>query len=167
MKTSDQVVRKARPADAEALADLFAETWQLAYVGIIPHLHMRSMLQQRVPEWWVKAIGNGDNTLVMEVAGVVGGYVTYGRSRWPMPYQGEIYELYLSPPYQGIGLGEILFEGARHMLDMRQLSGLLVWALAQNEGAVSFYRRRGGQVVARSNERYGATKVPKLGFGWS
>ena len=166
MKTSDQLVRKAKRADAAALADLFRDAWQLAYVGIIPHLHVRSMLQSRVPEWWVRAIGNGENTLVMEVAGVVGGYVTFGRSRWPLPYQGEIYELYLAPSYQGVGLGEHLFEGARHALDMRQLSGLLVWALAQNEGAVAFYRRRGGKVVAKSSERYGSAQVPKLGFGW-
>ena len=73
-----------------------------------------------------------DGTLVLEMAGTVAGYATIGNSRQRSPYQGEIYELYLDPVYQGLGLGEHLFEGCRHALDMRKLNGLIVWALLDN-----------------------------------
>lgn len=47
--------------------------------------------------------------LVVEVAGVVAGYATLGLSRARgLPHDGEIYELYLRPEYQGIGLGSLL-----------------------------------------------------------
>jgi ribosomal protein S18 acetylase RimI-like enzyme len=105
--------------------------------------------------------------LVLELAGEIGGYVNFGRSRWSLPQEGEIYELYMAPAYQGVGLGEHLFEGARFALDTRKLSGLLVWALTDNDGACAFYRRRGGRPVAKAFERMSGQLVPKLAFAWS
>lgn len=167
MQTSAIQVRKARAADAERLAVIFAASWRLAYRGIIPHLHLERLVELRGPAWWTKSLdASGGGALALELAGEIGGYATVGRSRWPLSYKGEIYELYMAPEYQGVGLGEHLFEGARHLLDQHRLKGLLVWALTENEGACDFYRRRGGRPVARSHESYGSTKVPKLAFGW-
>ena len=104
---------------------------------------------------------------MLELAGEIGGYVSYGKSRWPLSYQGEIYELYMAPTHQGVGLGEYLFEGARSALDVAGLSGLLVWALADNEAACDFYRRRGGRPVAKTKERMADRALPKIGFGWA
>ncbi len=125
-------VRSGKPADATALARIFKDAWLLAYRGIIPHLHLESMVRQRSTEWWRDALKSGDSALVLEMAGTVAGYATIGSSRQRGPFQGEIYELYLDPIYQGLGLGEHLFEGCRHALDMRKLSGLIVWALLDN-----------------------------------
>lgn len=167
MKTAEITIRNAAPADADALAALFRESWQQAYRGIIPHLHLERMIRQRTPAWWTKAIKKGDRTLVLELAGQIGGYVTFGKSRWPLPYDGEIYELYMAPTHQGVGLGEYLFEGARHAMDAERRSGLLVWALADNTVACDFYRRRGGRPVARTKERMADRSLVKLGFAWS
>ena len=166
MKTAATIVRKAQPGDAGALAELFRDSWQLAYRGIIPHLHLERMIRQRSESYWKTSIQRGDQALVLELAGQIGGYVTFGRSRWPLPYEGEMYELYMAPTHQGVGLGEHLFEGARHVLDNARLPGLLVWALAENTGACEFYRRRGGRPVARTKERMGDRALLKIGFGW-
>ena len=48
---------------------------------------------------------------------------------------------YLDPVHQGLGLGEHLFEGCRHALDMRKLNGLIIWALLDNTQACDFYWR--------------------------
>ena len=167
MKTAVITIRKATQADAEALSLLFRESWQLAYRGIIPHLHLERMIRQRSTSWWTNAIKKGDRTLVLELAGEVGGYVSFGKSRWPLPYEGEIYELYMAPTHQGVGLGEYLFEGARHAMDAGRLSGLLVWALADNTVACEFYRRRGGRPVARTKERMADRSLVKIGFAWT
>ena len=166
MKTAEIIVRKAAPTDAAALSTLFRDSWQLAYRGLIPHAHLERMIRSRSDAYWTSSIKRGERTLVLELAGIIGGYVTYGRSRWPLPYEGEIYELYMAPTHQGVGLGEHLFEGARFMLDNARLPGLLVWALSDNEAACEFYRRRGGRPVARTKERMGNRTLPKIGFGW-
>ena len=78
---------------------------------------------------------------------IVAGYATVGPARVRGEYEGEIYELYVTPTYQGLGFGERLFEACRYHLDARQLSGLIVWALADNMAATDFYWRRGGRPV--------------------
>ena len=159
-------VRGGKQADATALARIFKEAWLLAYRGIIPHLHLESMVRQRSPEWWRDALKTGDSALVLEMAGTVAGYATIGSSRQRGPFQGEIYELYLDPIYQGLGLGEHLFEGSRHMLDMRKLNGLIVWALLDNTAACDFYWRRGGRPVTSAFTKIGGARLEKVAFTW-
>jgi len=159
-------VRKAIQRDAGALAEIFRNSWELAYRGIIPHLHLESMIRRRDESWWQSVIRGSEGLLVLEVSGAAVGYVTYGRARGRSKLQGEIYELYLSPTHQGLGFGEHLFEGARHMLDERRLEGLVVWALSANEAAAAFYRRRGGRPVAKSVDKIGGIKLEKIAYGW-
>ena len=131
-------VRKGRLADAAALSLVFRDSWHFAYRGIIPHLHMEGLIRQRTPEWWRSVVRSGEGPLVVELASKVVGYATFGGARYRGPFQGEIYELYLDPVYQGLGFGEHLFEASRHALDMRKLKGLIVWALLDNTPASRF-----------------------------
>ena len=159
-------VRRGKSADANALSRVFKDSWLYAYRGIIPHLHLDSMIRQRTPDWWRDVVKSGDSTLVLEFAGEIAGYATFGTSRQRGPFQGEIYELYLDPVYQGLGLGEHLFEGCRHALDMRKLSGLIIWALLDNTSACDFYWRRGGRPVANAFTKVGGAKLEKIAFAW-
>ena len=159
-------VRGAKSGDAKALARIFKDSWLLAYRGIIPHLHLDGMVRQRTPEWWRDALKSNDCALVLEMGGAVVGYATLGSSRQRGPYQGEIYELYLDPTHQGLGLGEHLFEGCRHTLDMRKLNGLIVWALIENRAACDFYWRRGGRPLTSAFTKIGGARLEKVAFTW-
>ncbi len=164
---TDVRVRKGTQRDAGALAELFRQSWELAYRGIIPHLHLESMIRRRDKAWWQHAARGSDGLLVLEVGGVTAGYVTFGRARGRTKFQGEIYELYLSPSYQGLGFGEHLFEAARFALDERKLNGLVIWALADNTVAADFYWRRGGRPVSKTVDKIGGVKLEKIAYGWS
>jgi GNAT superfamily N-acetyltransferase len=163
---SQAVVRRARVEDAADLADVFKQAWSLAYTGLLPDDHLSRMISQRDAPWWQKSIANQDRILVLEVEGDVVGYATFGPLRFRRSRGGEIYELYLTPIYQGLGFGEVLFEGCRHELDQMQLPGLIVWALAANEHAQQFYWRRGGRPVAEATERFGAKSLAKVAYRW-
>ena len=82
-------VRSGKPADAKALARIFKDAWQLAYRGIIPHLHLESMIRQRTPEWWRDALKPAEGTLVLEMAGTVAGYATVGQLAPSLPLSGR------------------------------------------------------------------------------
>ena len=98
----------------------------------------------------------------------VAGYANYGRNRArSLYYDGEIYELYLRPEFQGLGFGRRLFTAARRDLAQSALKSLIVWALSENENAVEFYRALGGKAVARSSEKFGARVLDKVAFGWN
>ena len=163
---SEVIVRTAKVTDSPRLTTVFRESWQNAYTGIIPRGALDGILARRDTPWWRTQIKTGEPVMVLEVAGKVGGYATAGTSRSRGGHQGEIYELYLAPHFQGLGLGEHLFEACRYQLDQRRLKGLIVWVLADNETALHFYERRGGRQVAHVLERFGRVKLNKIGLGW-
>lgn len=161
-------IRPARQKDASALAAAYEEAWRNAYQGIIPHLSLQRMIAKRGLRWWEGALRRRTPLLVLDFDGEAAGYVTFGRSRLGRsPFQGEIFELYLHPTYQGLGFGGKLFEGARTRLAELRLRGLLVWALADNDAACSFYLRLGGKPVAEGAESFGEVSLRKIGFAWS
>lgn len=159
-------VRNGRPADARGLAEVFEKSWRHAYAGIIPATHLDSLVLRRGKRWWANSIRSGEPILVLDVDGTVSGYATLGPARRRGRYQGEIYEIYLHPTYQGLGFGELLFEACRHELDQRMLNGLIVWALADNDVAADFYWRRGGRPVAEGVDRIGGAEMKKIAYAW-
>ncbi len=161
-------VRPARPKDAPALASAYEEAWRGAYQGIIPHLSLERMIARRGLRWWEATLRKRPPLLVLDFGGEAAGYVTFGRCRLSrVPYQGEIFELYLHPTYQGLGFGERLFDAARTRLGEMRLRGLLVWALADNEAACGFYIQQGGKPMAEGAETFGETSLRKVAFAWA
>ena len=163
---TDVLVRPAKIADAATLATIFAETWRGAYAGLVPHEQLEGIIRRRDRAWWATAIRGGEGPLVALHLGKIAGYATYGAARTTGRYHGEIYELYIAPQHQGMGLGEHLFEACRARLDSRGLSGLVVWALADNTTAQDFYWRRGGRPFKSIKEPFGGSHLSKVGFGW-
>ncbi len=165
--TSQVTVRKGKESDANNLADVFRQSWLNAYTGIIPSLYLESMISRRSASWWKRAISCGEGILVSDIAGTPAGYATWGNARGLNRHKGEIYELYVLPSHQGLGVGEHLFEGCRARLDERNLNGLVVWALSDNTPAIDFYWRRGGRPTRRSYDTFGERRLEKIGFEWN
>jgi ribosomal protein S18 acetylase RimI-like enzyme len=167
MKTLSIDIRKAEPGDAEAIADVHHQAWRGAYSGIIPYRALNSMVGRRGRDWWKNAIRRAASVLVVEMGGEVVGYATIGRNRArELRQQGEIYELYLRPEYQGIGLGTRLFAAARERLRDHGLKGLVVWALEDNVNALDFYAGAGGRDIAEGVEVFDSKALRKVAFVW-
>ena len=167
MNTLSIDIRKAEPRDAGAIADVHQQAWQGAYCGIIPHRALTSMVNRRGPDWWANAIRRAATVLVVEIGGHIVGYTTVGRNRArELKQQGEIYELYLRPEYQGIGLGSRLFAAARARLADSGLKGLVVWALEENQSALAFYTGAGGRDIAEGVEVFEQKALKKVAFVW-
>jgi ribosomal protein S18 acetylase RimI-like enzyme len=167
MTTLTVDIRKAEPRDADAIADVHHEAWRGAYAGIIPHRALNAMINRRGRDWWAQAIRRAASVLVVEVGGKVAGYATLGRNRArELPQQGEIYELYLRPECQGIGLGSRLFSAAREKLASHGLRGMVVWALEENSNALDFYAGAGGRDVAEGVEVFDQKALRKVAFVW-
>src|SRR5690606_19022869 len=114
------------------------------------------------------AIRRAASILVIELGGDVVGYATLGRNRArELPQQGEVYELYIKPEYQGLGLGTRLFSAARDKLASHRLSGVVVWALEENENALHFYAGAGGRDIAEGVEVFDAKALRKVAFVWN
>lgn len=161
-------VRCAETGDVEGITAVHDASWRYAYEGLIPAKELARMIARRGPRWWSRAIRRGTAVLVLEVGGTIAGYATYGPNRArDLKQKGEIYEIYLLPEYQGVGLGTQLFLAARRELGRHGYDTTVVWALADNEPACRFYRNAGGRRVARSTEQFGKTVLAKIAFAWN
>lgn len=160
-------IRHAKPSDAAEVASAHDDAWLNTYQGIIPGVELEKLVSRRGPEWWASAIRKGSRVSVLVFGDHVAGYANYGRNRArSLTYDGEIYELYLRPEFQGLGFGRRLFTAARKDLSQSGMKSLVIWALSDNDLAVGFYRALGGKPIARSSERFGARTLDKIAFGW-
>ena len=167
MNTLTIDIRKAEPRDAAAIAEVHLEAWRGAYTGIIPHRALISMINRRGAEWWANAIRRAATVLVVEMGGKIAGYTTIGRNRVKeLRQQGEIYELYLLPEYQGIGPDGQPVRRREPGDGERDGPDPEVWALEENENAVSFYAGAGGRDIAEGVEIFEQKALKKIAFVW-
>ena len=167
MTTTLIEVRRAKASDAAHLATTHDEAWRNAYRGIIPGQELEKLISRRGPVWWENAIRKGSRVSLLVFGERLAGYANYGRNRArSLFYDGEVYELYLRPEYQGLGFGRRLFNAARKDLLQTGMRTLVVWALSDNEPAVEFYRSLGGRAVARSSEKFGDKTLDKVAYAW-
>src|SRR6187455_1862777 len=168
MRSNLNKVWRAKSSDAVDVADTHDEAWRTAYQGIIPGNELDKLINRRGPDWWDSAIRKGSRITILQFGERVAGYANYGRNRArSLFYDGEIYELYLRPEYQGLGFGRRLFSSARRDLAQSGLKSLVIWALSDNDPAVEFYKALGGKAVARSSERFGDKSLEKVAFAWN
>ena len=161
-------IRRARVNDAGTIADAHDEAWRTAYQGIIPGAELERLINRRGPAWWDGAIRKGSRIALLQFGDKIAGYANYGRNRArSLYYDGEIYELYLRPEFQGLGFGRRLFTAAKRDLAQSGLRSMVVWALSDNDPATEFYRALGGRMVARSSERFGPKSLDKVAFAWT
>ena len=167
MKTLSIEIRRAETADAAAIAQAHRASWGQAYAGLIPHRPLRNMLDRRDEHWWAKAARGSATILLIEVAGIVAGYTTLGLNRVrSLPYDGEVYELYLRPEYQGMGLGSSLFCEARRLLTSLGCNGVVAWCLEDSDVTSRFFRSHGGVDIAEGVEDFAGRQLRKIGFAW-
>jgi ribosomal protein S18 acetylase RimI-like enzyme len=158
-------IRQAKSEDAEGLSRVFDAAWREAYQGIIPGLTLEKMLARRGLRWWRSTVTRGRPLAVLDIGQGVAGYASYGRCRdRALPADGEIDELYLLPEYQGVGLGRRLFRAVCNDLRAREMSRIVLWALADNARACAFYEGMGGRSIAQIEERIGGVPLAKIAY---
>jgi ribosomal protein S18 acetylase RimI-like enzyme len=167
MKTLTIEVRHAEPNDAREISNVHRLSWIHAYSGLIPYHALTNMLERRGEDWWRRAANGPTSLMVLDIGGKIAGYATLGTNRvQALKQEGEIYELYLLPEYQGTGLGSYMFRECRTRLHALGLRGLAAWCLEESENAATFFRAAGGIDIAEGIEDFDGTGLKKLGFVW-
>jgi len=170
MSTTLIEVRPAKAADASAVASTHDEAWRAAYQGIIPGGELEKLINRRGPQWWDSAIRKGSRVSVLVFGDKVAGYANYGRNRArSLHFEGEIYELYLRPEFQGLGFGRRLFSAARRGPAAERIEehgGLGALRQRSRDGVLSRTRRpHGGAVLGEVRveiARQGGVRLDQL-----
>jgi ribosomal protein S18 acetylase RimI-like enzyme len=145
---SGAAIRRASPADADAVADVFRASF--AGLTYLPKLHteaedrafVRDVLLGRQEVW------------VAEEDGEVVGYAALSADK--------LEHLYVHPRAQGRGVGTALLARAKE----RRPAGLQLWTFQRNDGARRFYERHGFSLVRLTDGRDNEEREPDALYEW-
>ncbi|MGZ4382811.1 MAG: N-acetyltransferase family protein [Gaiellaceae bacterium] len=155
-------VRRARPVDAAAIAEVHVRTWQAAYEHVFGAERLAGIDPERRRLGWERALSERaeeEDVFVAEDDGRIVAFAGAGPSR-DAPGEGELYSIYALPEAWGSGVGAALMAEALAALRARGFAESILWVLEDNPRARRFYKREGW----RLDEGEWARKVePYLG----
>jgi ribosomal protein S18 acetylase RimI-like enzyme len=140
------VIRQARVEDARAIAAIHVHSWQVAYQGIVPSAFLGSLSVEQRENVWRQNLEQGTSeTWVAEEGSQVLGWINaaWSRDSDAVPTTGEIWAIYVDPPYWRRGVGRHLWREAEGHLDASGFSELTLWVLKENRHAIAFYESIG------------------------
>jgi ribosomal protein S18 acetylase RimI-like enzyme len=169
MTAEPVVLRRAKPADAAAIARVHVETWRATYAGLVPDAYLVGMTEAGQTASWRQTLNQaGGTNLVAEAPdSQVVGFGSCGRPRLgDLAFQGEVYALYVGIDWQGEGLGRRLLCALFAALRGAGVSGAYLWVLAGNP-ARFFYETMGGTRIAERQESFAGTLLDEIAYGWT
>jgi ribosomal protein S18 acetylase RimI-like enzyme len=145
-------VRTARPADAEAIGRLHADSWRRHYRGAYSDAFLDGdVLADRLAVW-SERLQEADPrrlTLVAETCGALAGFINSYFDE-DQGWGTLIDNLHVVHDLQRRGVGASLLASAEGAVRSRRGHlGLHVWVLEQNTGGQRFYEARGATRVER------------------
>jgi L-amino acid N-acyltransferase YncA len=145
--TTEAVLRRARVADAPAVAEAHIASWRHAYAGLVPQSLLDGLSVPEGTERWLTRLEQADPTVrrivVAEVDGAVTGFAAVGTSRDEdaPATAGELSAIYLQPEVMGRGIGHLLHERALDELRELGRTEARLWVLTTNIPTRRFYER--------------------------
>ena len=157
-------LRHANATDVAAIGRIQVTTWRDAYRGLIPGDILANMRSEKIETFVTEILSGlheGTFVLVCEAEMRPAGFCIGGPERSEREGQcpfGEIYSMYVLPAYQRLGLGKALMGHAAEILRSNGKTGLSLWVLQGNAGALRFYQSMGGVMKeTKQFEAFGAT----------
>jgi ribosomal protein S18 acetylase RimI-like enzyme len=143
-------VRRAGIGDAADIARVGVAGWKQAHAGLLP-AKVLACLSEKVREMQaaerIESPPSPDHrTWVVELGGEVRGYCLTGPTSDAddqITNTSEVYELYVHPDHQGIGLGRTLIVWVLDDLRDRGYLDVTLWAHPENRPARAFYEAAG------------------------
>ena len=142
--------RIAVAADVPAIARLHAESWRVAYRGMLQDDYLdRTIYAERQALWEERFLSSPANqyVVVAETAGSVTGFAcVYGDE--DATWGSFLDNLHVEPDQKRKGVGTVLMaKVAAWSLKSWPAAGMYLWVLESNTPAMRFYERLGGTVA--------------------
>jgi len=162
-------IRPARLDDADGIARVHVDSWQVSYRGILPSdvLDRIDVGQRLESRRRILRDGGGVHVVAFDVThGDIVGFCDGGPSRRGRPEQGEIYAIYLLHRAKRYGLGRDMFEAVTARLAAAGKSSLLLWVLEDNHHARRFYEALGGRAADQLHTTVAGFPVIERAYVW-
>lgn len=141
------VVRRATPADADAIGTVHVRSWQAVYRGHIADRALDALDPRERAGMWRSALERGDQDVwVAEDGDRVFGFLSLAPTRDgddDPARVAEVRAVYLLHDHWRKGMGRELLECALACARKRGFRELTLWVLEANDGARAFYAALG------------------------
>jgi RimJ/RimL family protein N-acetyltransferase len=134
------VIRPGTPEDAEAVARVHIESWQVAYADVFPREELEQLSGQRAARR--VELHRRSPPLVAEADGEIVGFVSVGRAN-DADADGELYAIYVHPDHWDQGFGRELIAAGEDRLRELGHDHAVLWVLEDNPRARRFYELAG------------------------
>jgi GNAT superfamily N-acetyltransferase len=164
-------IRTAEPVDAHILADLHTRSWRSAYRGILSDAYLERAHEDRARLWRERmAHWNPARSFaaIAEADGEPIGFVCVMADAGPE--HGVLLDnLHMRPDRKGAGTGGRLLAAAGKWVAANfPGTPMYLYVFAQNEPAIGFYRRRGGEASASIQYKTAEGNLrPAFRFVWA
>ena len=160
-------IRTAIPRDVDRIAEVYVETWRDTYAGILPDSVLLGLSEPRHAAQWRGTLTRDRVKVAIDNRHGLVGFGSAGRARnGKLPYEGEIYTLYVEPNSQGQGIGGKLLMSLFAALLQDGVTSAMLWVLADNP-ARFFYEAMGGKWAAVRDEILWGITLPERGYAWA
>ncbi|HEY8571854.1 GNAT family N-acetyltransferase [Phenylobacterium sp.] len=159
----EPTIRRAGPADAEALAKIGAATFTETFAHLYRPEDLRAFLEEAygLDQTRRNLVDPRRAAWLVEAEGKVVGYAEAGPCGLPhddvTPACGELKRFYLLKSWQGGGMGARLFDEVVAWLQANGPRDVWIGVWSENHGAQRFYGRRGFENVGEYGFRVGQT----------
>ena len=164
-------IRFARLEDAQAIAELHAESWRYAYRGALSDEYLSvDIIADRLKLWQHRLSEPLDNQHVLVVyddSTIVGFACAFIED--DETYGSLLDNIHVKPSFHKRGLGKKLLNSiANQCFQVAPSLGFYLWVLQNNTNAQDFYLAQGASNLGTDVwDAPGGTIVPRFRFGWS
>lgn len=141
-------IRRATPADAPSVADVFLASFAARYDFPLAHT------PDEVRGWVADDLLQSTETWVAVSDGAIVGFLSIG--------EAFVEQLYLAPNWSGRGIGSRLIELAKE----RRPDGLELYTFQVNVGARRFYERHGFAATWFGDGAENEERQPDVRYAW-
>lgn len=159
------LVRRARLADAPAIAEVHVHTWQAAYEHVFGAERLAAIdvsRRERLARRFVE--GEQFDIFVAEDENRIVGFVAAGPPDAEDETRRELYAIYVVPDMWGTDAGRELMRAALQAMRDRGESEAILWVLTDNPRARRFYEREGWIEDGAGETEYLGVTAPILRY---
>jgi ribosomal protein S18 acetylase RimI-like enzyme len=166
------LIRKATEADATAIAQVHVSSWRSTYAGIVTQDHIdRLSVEDFARRWQARlddSTGPPQTILVAsDERDAVVGFISGGKTRnTTIPFDAELYAIYLLNEFQQRGVGRRLVRELATDLIEQDYTSLCVSVLADNP-ARHFYEHLGAVWIRNEPHPVGGATYQASWYGWA
>jgi ribosomal protein S18 acetylase RimI-like enzyme len=162
------IIRRATPADVEAIALVHVRAWCESYPDLLPQAEIEARsVETRVTQWQNILVKLDRPTFVTDEDGAIRGFVSGGNVLWSgVSTDGEISAIYLLDAIKRRGTGRALFNTMLAELAARGFKSAGLRVLTDNAPARRFYEAMGGRAGDTRLDRRGEFVFDEIAYIW-